>query len=229
MFSTQTLKKVIIIPAAVVGLLVPLTACVAGEPAASKESVAEKTLRTTTDPGAGACRHVDAPMLDVPTGGDTEPRMRIPQPPGWEPTAELAGLEDLTRFALMTGDRADNGFPRNAVGVTVDRLPGNDAQAIFDDTRAALVTLLDERGWPTTHLQTTAGTVCGLPSQRLTYAGDPASGARPTTMLWIAVEVRGDTYLIGLTQTIAPNNPAYQRDAEMILSGFEVLPPASEL
>lgn len=229
MFSTQTLKKVIIVPAAVVGLLVPLTACVAGEPAASKELVAERTLRTTTDPGAGACRQVDAPMLDVPTGDDAEPRMRIPQPPGWEPTAELAGVEDFTRFALMTGDRTDNGFPRNAVGVTVDRVPGDDAQTIFDDTRAGLVALLEERGWPATHLQTTAGTVCGLPSQRLTYAGDLSLGARPTTMLWIAAKGRGDTYLIGLTQTIAPNNPTYQRDADMILSGFEVLPPASNL
>lgn len=228
MFSTQTLKKVIVVPATVVGLIVPMTACVTGEPAASKEMAAERTVAVANETSAGDCGRVEAPMLDIPTVGDTEPRMRIPQPTGWEPTAALAGLEDLSRFALMTGDRAANGFPRNAVAVTVDRVPGDDAQAIFDDTRAGLVALLEERNWPTS-FQTTATTVCGFPAERHTYAGDPALGARPATALWVVARACGHTYLIGLTQTIEPGNPTYQRDADMILSGFEVLPPASEL
>jgi hypothetical protein len=228
MFSGQTLKKFIVVPATVAGLIVPLTACVTGEPVASKEMVAERTVAIASETSAGDCGRVEAPMLDIPTASDTEPRMRIPQPTGWQPTTELAGLEDLARYALMTGDRADNGFPRNVVGVTVDQVPGDDAQTIFDDNRAGLVALLEERGWPTS-FQMTADTVCGFPAERHTYAGDPALDARPVTALWVVARACGHTYLIGLTQTIEPGHPTYQRDADMILAGFQVLPPASEL
>jgi hypothetical protein len=44
-------------------------------------------------------RHVDAPMLDIPTARDSEPQMRIPQPPGWERTNELNDLDEASGSA----------------------------------------------------------------------------------------------------------------------------------
>jgi hypothetical protein len=90
MLSAQTLQKVIVVSAAAVGLTMPLTACVAGDPAASEAKMAERTL--TVADAAGACDHVDAPMLNIPTASDAEPRMQIPQPPGWEPITELGDV-----------------------------------------------------------------------------------------------------------------------------------------
>jgi hypothetical protein len=226
MFGTRTLKNAITVLAIVVGLMLPLTACVTGKPASPKEMAAERTLAVTSDFAAGACGHADVPMLDIPTVSDTEPRMRIPQPPGWEPTTEVGDLGALTQFALMVGSRAENGFPRNVVLVTLERVPDVDARTIFDQTRADLVQLFEEQNWPT-DLTATAGTVCGLPAETLVYAGDPALNARPATILWVAIKAYGHTYLAAMTQTIEPGNPTYQRDAETILSGFEVLPPVA--
>jgi Probable lipoprotein LpqN len=226
MFGTRTLKNAITVLAIVVGLMVPLTACVSGKPASPKEMVAETTLAVTSDFAAGACGHVDVPMLDIPTASGTEPRMRMPQPPGWEPTTEVGDLGALTQFALMSGSRAENEFPRNVVLVSLERVPDVDARTIFDRTRADLVQLFEVQNWPT-DLTTTAGTVCGLPAETLVYAGDSALNARPATILWVVITAYGHTYLAAMTQTIEPGNPTYQRDAETILSGFEVLPPVA--
>src|ERR1700742_2944978 len=96
---------------------------------------------TTVTPGVavvgdrGPCTHVDAPMLEIPADSATEPQMRIPQPAGWEHSAELQNMFDGVRFAVAAAD--DPG--RNAVGVFVDAVPESDPHAIFDDYRASLV------------------------------------------------------------------------------------------
>jgi hypothetical protein len=46
----------------------------------------------------------------------------------------------------------------------------------------------------------------------------------PATTLLVVAESGDDTYLIAVVQDIDPDNPKYQRDAETILTGFEVLP-----
>jgi hypothetical protein len=45
-------------------------------------------------------------------------------------------------------------------------------------------------------------------------------------MLLVVIKTGGDTYLVGLVQTVESDNPTYQRDAETILTGFQMLPPA---
>jgi hypothetical protein len=223
MTTTDVRKKVIAVLAIVGALTVPLTACTVGGPQSAKEGVAERTLAAAND--IADCAHVDAPMLDIPTASDTEPRMRIPQPPGWEPLTDLGDVK-MTRFAMVHGDPAV--YPRKVVAVALERVPeasNTDAQTILDDARSGLVEMFAQRGW-STELTTTAGTVCGLPAETVIYAGDPAPNADPTAMLWIVVETNGQTYLAMITQDLEPNDPAYQRRAEKILSGFQVLPPA---
>lgn len=213
MLSAKAPKKVIIVATAAVGLLIPLTAFVAGEPTASNGN------HVTATDTANACQHVDAPMVDVPSASDTEPQMRIPQPAGWERVVDLGDVKH-TRFAITYGDPAE--YPRTLAAVALDRVPNVDAQTIFDDTRADLVELFEERGW-TTELTTTAGTVCGLPAETVTYAAAP----EPFTMLWVVIKTDGRTYLAIVTQDSRPDDPAYQRDAETILSGLQVFPPTT--
>lgn len=45
-------------------------------------------------------------------------------------------------------------------------------------------------------------------------------------MLLVLIKTGGDAYLVGLVQTVESDNPMYQRDAETMLTGFQVLPPA---
>jgi hypothetical protein len=41
------------------------------------------------------------------------------------------------------------------------------------------------------------------------------------------MHVKNDTYSMTMTvQSVDPDNPTYQRDAETILSGFQMLPPS---
>jgi hypothetical protein len=208
-------KKLTAVLAAFAALSIPLTACSPAASQLAKEAAHERPLAAAGD----ACAHVNAPMLDVPTS-DTEPRMRIPQPDGWEPLADLGDMR-ITRFAL-----ANN--PSRVAGVSLFRRPITDAQTLFDGGRAEVVDLFAKRGWPT-ELTTTPGTVCGLPAETILYSGAPALGADPITVLFVAANACGDSYLAMVVLDFDPDNPSYQRDAETILTGLQVLPPATSL
>ena len=199
------------------------------------QAVPEKFSAETTLPGAsdtttlvdaGACAHVDAPMLDIPAVSDSEPQMRIPRPRGWERSDELDGVDEGIRFGMVGTDLFGDEPPQNVVVVTLEVMPDVDAQTIFDKTRTDLVEMLDEKNLPT-DLTTTAGTVCGLPAETITYAGDAPQNAHPATILSVVAEAGGDTYQAAVVLTTEPGKPTYERDAETILMGFEVLPPAA--
>ena len=226
---TDILKKVIIIPAAVVGLMVPLTACVAGAPASSNEKVAATTVAVTG--ATDECEHVDAPMLDIPGAGDNEPQLRIPQPSGWEPTSEFDEVDTAVRFAITTAD----GEPSHDFAVvTVDLMPDLNVQAIFDDYRGQLMDMLAAKNLPM-NIDTTATTVCGLPAETLNITsrtigmGGALGGQRgvPATQLVVAAKVGGQTYLVSLVTGAAPDSAELRREIATILRGFEVLPPAA--
>ena len=212
------------------------------QPLAVMALAASVSACTTVTHGAvvvgdrGPCTHVNAPMADIPTRGG-EPQMRIPEPLGWDRGTELADAGEGIRFALTGTDLDSSDHAPNVAAVIVEAVPGADAVAdaptIFDEFEAGFVEGLAEAGL-STDLTTTKGTLCGLPSATLTHAGAgmslgapadalPANGA--TTLLVVA-ESGGDTYLIAVVQANESDDPNYQRDAETILTGFEVVPTA---
>lgn len=236
MLTANSVGRVGLRAATTLALAVSLAAC-AGEPASPEESVADTTRPVMSDAAVvgdpAACTRVDAPMLDIPGASDTEPQMRIPQPPGWERSSELDNVDEVLRFALANTDLGAYEHPQNVVVVGLEPAPDADAQAIFDNLRVELVKMLDAKNL-TTDLTTTAGTVCGLPTQTITYAGTAmglgamnAPQGRPATILNVVTKSGGHTYLVTLMTTTEPDNPKYQRDAETILRGFQVLPPAA--
>ena len=176
----------------------------------------------------GPCTHVDAPMLEVPASGSTEPMMRIPEPAGWERDSEAEEYDPTIRLALSnTGPSAGV----NAVAVMIREVPDADPATIFDTFEVGLVEGLEQEGMPT-DVTRTARTLCGLPSEMITFSSaDSTAGAavnavpgESASTLAVVVESGGDTYLIAVVQAVDPENPERLREAETILTGFEVLP-----
>lgn len=230
MLNTDTLKKVIIVPVVAVGVMASLTACVAGPLAVP----GEKRAGTLTAAGtAAACEHVDAPMLDIPVASDAEPRMRIPQPAGWERTTELDDLDVEFRFAISDTAEVAGERPQTVAVVTVDPLPDLDAQVIFDEFRTYIADTLDAQNMPM-DMQANARTVCGHPAETLAVtnhsgAMGAALGGRgvPVTTLSVVAKTSGQTYLITVITTSQPGSAKDESDVEQILTGFQVLSPAA--
>ena len=206
--------------AAALALAAVLAGCGTDGPAAREAD--------TIKDDSSACARVDAPMTDIQTVAGSEPRLRIPRPAGWEPTTDLDGVDVSIRFTLV-GD-VDS---RNVAVVTLERVPAPDdadAQTIFTGMQRRLRGMLREKGLPT-NVTWTPTTVCGLPAQMLTRPGSAVGlgasnmpAARPLTALYVVAKAGVESYLLGVSATTEPDG---QRDADLILSGFQVLPPAA--
>jgi len=166
----------------------------------------------------GPCAHVDAPMLDVPVKSSSEPRMRIPEPLGWQ--LDLDAEDDPNvRLALANTYAA----PGDGVAVMIKEVPDANPAAIFDNFEMGLVEGLEQEDLPT-EVTRTANTLCGLPSEMMTFAVTDAWTGIKATALVVVAESGGDTYLISVLQAVDPADQAQLREVETILTGFEVLP-----
>ncbi|MEZ0356723.1 LpqN/LpqT family lipoprotein [Mycobacterium sp. SA01] len=172
-------------------------------------------------PVAAKCAEVSAPLVDVPTRTDQEPRLRLPQPQGWERTDKLDS--ESIRFAIRNPALAEDGFTPNAV-VTLQKVAAKEgnAQQILDIQNKQLVARLK-----VTDLKTSSATICGSTAQSTTYTA-PAMGkipARTATSLAVVFNDGDVNYVSTLTvQTIKPDNPTYAADSAMILKGFQIIP-----
>jgi hypothetical protein len=176
------------------------------------------------------CKQVSAPMTSIDPHKDTEPRLRIPQPPGWEQSKMFnPGGGDpvnspIIRTILINKSLAAKGFAPNAI-VTMSSLPG----AKVSDAFAAMRKDLTSSGG--TDISETDGTLCGLPAQTVSWTAPAVPGAapaRPAKTLVVADQVQDMVYVISVSvQTTDPGNPTYQKDSDTILSGLQVLPPGA--
>jgi hypothetical protein len=214
---------------AALALAIVLAGC-AGQQQAAREADA------LADDSA-VCTHVDAPMMDIPTAENSEPLLRIPRPQGWERSIELDEVDDSLRFALTNTTAAADAPPQNVAVVSLERVPApagdDDAQTILRDLRRTLRGMLDERGLAA-NVTSTPATVCGLPAQILTRPGTAVglgTSSVPATLPMVALQavtaVGDQTYLVSVMTTAEPDDPKYRQDAELILSGFQVLAPSN--
>lgn len=173
-------------------------------------------------PVAAKCDEVSVPMVDIPARTDQEPRLRIPQPQGWERTTKLDS--ESIRFAIRNQALSDEGFTPNAV-VTLQKVGAGvgNPQQILDAQNKQLVARLK-----VTDLKTSPAQICGSDAQSTTYTA-PAMGkipARHATSLAVVYQAGDVNYVSTLTvQTIKPDNPTYAADSAAILKGFQILPP----
>lgn len=179
--------------------------------------------------GAGAaeakssqCKQVSAPLTSIRSHAAGEPRLRIPQPPGWLRAAMLDSA--VIRFTMGNKALAANNFMPTAV-VTLESVPGGntDHTTIFDQERAALIDRLGATG-----LDTVETTLCGDTAEIVSYDA-PGMGRIPPRKiktLMVANAFNANTYVATVTvQSTEPDIRAYARDAETILTGFQLLPP----
>ncbi|MBO0677479.1 LpqN/LpqT family lipoprotein [Mycolicibacterium sp. S2-37] len=204
-----------------IAVAVSLTACGGGEKPDVKDLLNGQSPAPTALMGdPSACAHVDGPWVDIPAAADSEPVMRIPQPPGWDRNTELDS--ELVRFVLVNTDLTADQFAPNVV-VTVEDAPPTDPRTIYEQARRNLVKLAGA-----TDVVSAPADVCGLPAETVTYRGaatGPATAERSLTTLYVATRDGDRSKLISVTiQTTEPDNPTYQRDAARMLDGFEVLP-----
>ena len=205
-------RRFVLTAAAVAAVAVSLSACTAVVDGAAVAG------------DRGPCTHVGTPMLDVPASRSTEPQIRIPQPAGWERTPELENDSPSTRLALSDDDAA--------IIVMVRSIPEDDPAMIFDSFHTGLLQGAEEEG-VSADLTRMPGTVCGLPSEKISIAvAEPAMGGAlnaspsddPFETVAVVAESGGDTYLIAVVQVGGSEDSAQQSEAETVMSGIEVLP-----
>jgi hypothetical protein len=174
-----------------------------------------------TSPGEAACATVDVPFLDVESHSDSEPRVRIPQPPGWERWTNMDS--EVIRAAMVNKSLSADGFTPNVV-YTMDKVPGNtDPQTLFDEGRQTMVKMLGA-----TDVQTSSGSVCGLPAETTHYTlAIPANvGPHPAVVRSVVITSGDSAYMVSLSmQSTHADEPTYARDSATILDGMQVLQP----
>lgn len=179
-------------------------------------------------PSAEKCQTVSAPLTDIPTRTDQEPKLRIPVPEGWERNTEMDS--EQIRFAIRSPKLAAEGFVPNAV-VTLQRAPadiGKPEQILQAQTDQLTKKL------KLTDVSSTATKVCGAPALSSAYTTPeiklgkkiPPVPARKATSLGVVYRSGDTNYVSTVTvQTVKADDPTYMADSEMILKGFQILPP----
>jgi hypothetical protein len=168
------------------------------------------------------CTEVSAPMTPISTMANDEPRLRIPQPSGWKSTTTLDS--EASRFEMEHEHLTADDFAWVLVAMESE-LGRHDPASVLDSIRQALVTEAGARD-----VKVTDGTVCGHPAQTLRYTMAPDDllpATAPGTALVVVANGTSKTHAVIVSiLTTNPDVPAYQRAAETILTGFQVLPSA---
>lgn len=171
---------------------------------------------------ASDCNSVDAPLTPIPGHNDEEPVMKIPQPDGWERVTMMDS--ELIRFTMRNESLVRNGFAPTAV-VTLESHRGiAEPRKVFQSQQDAL-----EKGLGATDLRVSQTTLCELPAETIDYITPPIGllPPHPAKVLTAVLQTEDATYAMTMTvQSADPNNPTYRRDAETILTGFQMLPPS---
>jgi hypothetical protein len=172
---------------------------------------------------ASDCKSVDAPLTPIPDHNDEEPVMKIPQPDGWERVTMMDS--ELIRFTMRNQNLANDGFAPTAV-VTLESHRGvAEPREVFDAQKQALETALGA-----TNVFVDETTLCRLPAETLEYMTPPLGllGPHPAKVITAVMQLDDMTYAMTMTvQSADPENPTYKRDADTILTGFQMLPPSA--
>lgn len=192
------------------GLVVSTAGCSAGKPSADK------------------CDTVAAPLSDIPTRTDQEPKLRIPVPAGWERATKMDS--EQIRFAIRNPKLAADGFTPNAV-VTLQKAP-NDVGKPDQILQAQTDQLVQKL--KLTDVNSTPTKVCGATALSSTYITPeiklgqkmPSIPARKATSLGMVYRGADAFYVATLTvQAVKADDQTYQKDSGEILKGFQILPP----
>lgn len=183
---------------------------------------------SSSKPSADKCQSVSAPLTDIPTRTDQEPKLRIPVPPGWERSTKMDS--EQIRFSLRNQALTADGFTPNAV-VTLQKVAGDVGKPdqILQAQQEQLTKKLNLKD-----VTTTSTKVCGATALSSTYTTPelklspkiPSIPPRRATSLGTVYRAGDANYVATVTvQTIKPDDPTYVKDSQEILTGFQLIPP----
>lgn len=183
---------------------------------------------SSSKPSADKCQSVSAPLTDIPTRTDQEPKLRIPVPPGWERSTKMDS--EQIRFSLRNQALTADGFTPNAV-VTLQKVAGDVGKPdqILQAQQEQLTKKLNLKD-----VTTTSTNVCGATALSSTYTTPelklspkiPSIPPRRATSLGAVYRAGDANYVATVTvQTIKPDDPTYVKDSQEILTGFQLIPP----
>lgn len=168
------------------------------------------------------CSSVAVPLLEVPLDNDSEPRVEVPQPSGWERVNRFES--GVVRVYLAAPDLQANGFVPNAT-VAIANLSGKASteDAAFATERAGL------EFFGVTDLVEAQGSICGYPAKTLTYnMGLGNIPAHRVTTTIVAVKNNTKMFTVGVSvQALDDTVRGFDSARETILAGLQVSPPAA--
>jgi len=205
-------KALAVVAAATITAMVPSCTRVVQD----ARAVAGGDLTTAAADGA-ACIPVDPPLAIVPTEPG-EPVLKLPQPAGWERITEMDS--DLVRYTLRNASLAASAV------VTFESVAGTgDPDEALDGVREGMMDVLG----PDADVDIMRHEHCGLTAETIDYVnpGFGQSGPLPATALSVVMVDDGRTHIASVNVlTKTPDDPTYARDAEAIVTGFQMLPPS---
>jgi len=224
-------RKPLALVAAVVGGLVLLVGGAIGiktftsvNGSDSRESATQTAPSPTPQPDVSAaekCSTVPAEMLTLQVQSPDEPVVRLPLPRGWDRSTKAS--PQMVRAMLRATSLASEGNVPTAV-VAIAPAPGNiPADTVFDLQLAGL-----KKDLNATVTSETPTTICGLTARNITYTASIHGGQPHPLRVVVVADHAKPTYVVTLTvQSLDPDNPAYRRDADTLLTGLQVLPAGS--
>ncbi|MUL85751.1 MULTISPECIES: hypothetical protein [unclassified Mycolicibacterium] len=193
----------------------------------SAGSKGSHSSENTTTPGTPAykaqpCEQLHADRwIELPGTRADEPRVRIAQPPGWDPVPEMAtGAVKL----VLRNESLSDGVTNPAVSVaTGDATDGNRSpEDLLGDSIKGF-----EAGGGQNITQVSAE-ICGFPALMANYTIPPSGGGKTiyVTAVTVMVPLGSKVWnLVALAQSTAPNNPTYIKDAQVMLAGVLIAMP----
>ncbi len=198
------------------------TATAGFEPSAHSTGSADPTAPGSPGYKAQACEQLHSDRwIELSGTAPDEPRVRIAQPPGWEPVPELA--KDAVKLVLRNVSLSD-GVTNPAVSVATgdatdgDRSPKdllNDSVQGFEVGGGQNITQVPAE-------------ICGFPALMANYTVPPGEGGKTiyVTAVTVMVPLGSKVWnVVALAQSTAPNNETYMADAQVMLAGMRIAMP----
>jgi hypothetical protein len=193
------------------------------EPSAgSKDSRSSENTTATPAYKAQTCEQLHADRwIELPGTRLDEPRVRIAQPPGWDPVPEMAtGAVKLVLRNVSLSDGVTNPAVSVATGDATDgdRSPKD----LLGDSIKGF-----EAGGGQNVTQVSAE-ICRFPALMANYTIPPGDGGKTiyVTAVTVMVPLGSKVWnLVAMAQSTAPDNKTYMQDVQVMLAGLLIALP----
>ncbi len=151
-----------------------------------------------------------------------EPRVRIAQPPGWDPVPELAtGPVKLVLRNVSLSDGVTN------PALSVATADATDGDRPPEDLLTETLKGFEAGGGQ--DITTVPAEICGFPALMANYTIPPAEGRDKTiyvTAVTVMVPLGSKVWnVVAMTQSTSPDNETYKQDAQVMLAGLRIAMP----